>query len=89
MACDVCISMAVTGPESFGQHHNKRCPKYKTERFPYLFYYEESENCWIPVPDEINNIIDVSQALDEDEKIEIQFRRSDFTDAEFDSLPVN
>ena len=87
MACE-CMDMAVTGPESTGQHHHVNCPKYKTEKFPTLFYYEEAINSWTPAPDNIEHMLCVEDQLEDGEKIELEFKRIDLTDAEFDAMPV-
>ena len=87
--CDICKNFVITGSESHGQHHHKMCPRYKTEKFPYLFYYEDAVDCWIPVPDKLENIISVSDNMDVGEFIEIKFNRVDLTDREYDNLPEN
>ena len=86
--CDCLKTMAGYYPESFGEHHHKECPKYKTEKFTHLFYYEDSINAWAPAPDKIEHIISASDQLEEGDTIEIQFKRVDMTDEEIDSLPV-
>ena len=69
------------------QNHHPQCEKYHTEKFPYLFYYEEAENAWVPAPDSIEGIISVEDQLEMGEDMEIQFKRVDLTDEEFDKLP--
>lgn len=83
-----CNNFAGYGPESYGQHHHIRCPKYFTEKHPYLMYYEESIGAWTPAPKEVENIIDVGN-LEDGEDMELQFKRVDFTDAEFAAMPVD
>ena len=56
------------------------------EKKPRLFYWEEAEDCFTPVPDKIENIVDVDM-LDDGETQEIQFKRVDMTDDEFNNLP--
>ena len=87
-SCECLTNMAGYGPHSYGDHHHKECPKYRTELFPYLFYYEDAINSLIPAPDRIENIISVNDQLDKDEHLEIIFQRIDMTDKEFDSLSV-
>ena len=66
-----------------GKHHHKQCPKYKTEKFPYLLYYEEAINAWTFAPDRVKNLVD----LEEGDDMEIQFKCKKFTDAEIDAVP--
>lgn len=52
-----------------------------------LFYWEETEDAWVPAGElEVCNIVDVV-CLDEGEEIEIRFKRLDMTQAELDALP--
>lgn len=81
-----CKNFACVGPESFSVHHHVSCPKYKTEKNPFLFYYEDAINGWIPAPEKIENIIGVED-MDELELFEIKFKRVDMTDEQFDNLP--
>jgi len=84
-----CINMCLPeGPESMGMHHNKMCPEYKAKKYPYLFYYEEAVDSWIPAPDKTEHIIATEDQLEDGEKIEIEFKRVDMTDDEYDSMPV-
>ncbi len=85
--CDCLKTMAGYYPESFGEHHHKQCPKYKTEKFPHLFYEEDGLNAWVPAPDLIDNILVVEDQFVEGETIKITFKRFDMTDEEIDSLP--
>lgn len=82
-----CMTWAGYGPESWGKHHHINCPKHKTEKFPYLFYYEEAESAWIPVPEKVENMISAEDQLEDGEKIEIEFKRVDMTDEEIVNLP--
>lgn len=86
--CDDCINMAIVTLADISEHHHRMCPKYKTEKFVHLFYYEDAVNAWVPAPDKIEEIISVSDQLENGEIIEIQFKRCDMTDEEIDSLPV-
>lgn len=62
------------------------CGDMETKK-PRLFYWEEAEDCWTPAEGlEIDNIVDVS-SMDNEEVIEIRFRRFDMTDSEFENLP--
>ena len=76
--CD-CMRWVGIYPDSWGDHHHKECSKYKTEKFPCLFYEEDGLNAWIPAPDNINNIIVVEDQMEENEIIEIRFKRFDMT----------
>ena len=85
-SCD-CLNMAGISPDNWGEHHNKNCPKYKTEKFAQLFYYEDAVNAWVIAPDKIEDIISVGDQMEEVEITEIQFKRCDMTDEAVDSLP--
>lgn len=87
MTCE-CINMAGYGPDSWGKHHHVSCSKYETEKHPYLFYYEDAVNAWIPAPDKVENMISASDQLDDKEEIEIKFQRVDMTDKQIQELPV-
>ena len=87
LACD-CLKMAGINPDNWGEHHHKNCPKYKTEKFVHLSYYEDAVNAWVPAPDKIEEIISAGDQLEDGDTIEIQFKRCDMTDEEIDSLPV-
>lgn len=55
---------------------------------PYLFYYEDAVDAWVPCDGiHVENIIDVATTLDVDEEMEIRFKRFDMTDEEFNSIP--
>ena len=84
--CDCLKTMAGYYPESFGEHHHKECPKYKTEKIPYLFYFEDAINKWIPAPDRVEDFIDVTDILEAD-VVSIDFKCLKLTDKEFDALP--
>jgi len=81
--CDCLKSMAGYYPDSFGKHHHKECPKYKTEKFPYLLYYEEAINAWTFTPERVENLVD----LEDGDDIDIQIKCKSFTDAEVDAVP--
>ena len=87
ITCD-CINMAIVTLSDVGEHHHRNCPKYKTEKFACLFYYEDAVNSWIPAPDKIEEIVVVNDQLEKDEIVEIQFKRFDMTDEEMNALPV-
>jgi hypothetical protein len=57
------------------------------QKKPRLFYYEEGCNAYIPVPEKIENMIDVMHFLDDGDVQEIEFKRVDLTDEEFANLP--
>ena len=84
-----CMTWARATPDDLtkGQHHHPNCPKYETEKFPYLFYYEEAHSAWMPWVDGY----DFSEMLDalcfDGDKMEIQFVRRELTDKEIDELP--
>jgi hypothetical protein len=55
---------------------------------PRLFYYEEAENCWCPVPDKVDGqLVCTADQLEDGESMEVCFKRVDMTDEEFDNLP--
>lgn len=55
---------------------------------PRLFYYEEAVEGFIPVEgNEVSGIIDLDQFNKDGEVIELQFKRIDMTDTEFDNMP--
>lgn len=57
------------------------------EKKPRLFYWEDAVDAWAPVPDKTENLVDVHWTLSDGETIEVQFKRIDMTDDEFDNLP--
>lgn len=65
-----------------GSKHLKDCPLVK----PYLFYYEDAVNAWVPVPDKVENIISTDN-LSESEDLEIKFKRFDMSEDEFKAIP--
>lgn len=85
--CECLVEMARVSQEDIGEHHHRMCLKYKTEKFPQLFYEEDGLNAWVPVPDNIDNIIVVEDQMEESEIVEIRFKRFDMTDEEMDALP--
>ena len=54
---------------------------------PRIFYYEEANDAWVPVPESTEDLINEDYFMDEGEEIELKFRRVDMTDEEFDNLP--
>lgn len=55
---------------------------------PRLFYYEEAENAWCPAEGlEVDNILGIDLFFYDGQKINIEFKREDMTDAEFEALP--
>lgn len=69
--------------------HHSRCPLFKTQSRPRLFYWEEAVDAWVPAPDRVHNIIDAEShfASPDDEPFEIRFKRVDLTDKEYAELP--
>ena len=63
------------------------------EKKPYLFYYEEAEDAWIPAPDITEAMVSTDNfkgrdGWDIEDRIEIQFRVCMLTDEEYENLPV-
>lgn len=83
-----CKAWAGYGPDSFGRHHHANCPKYHTEKFPYLLYYEEAIDAWTFAPGKVENMIAVADQLDDGGDMELMFKRKDMTDAEYDATPT-
>lgn len=81
-----CSDFCMVNPDDRGNNHHKNCDGYKTEKFPYLFYYEDAVDAWVPVPAEIAMIISTT-SLDDKEKISIEFKRIDLTDEEYAAIP--
>jgi hypothetical protein len=80
--CD-CINWAGYGSASFGKHHHVNCPKYHTEKFPYLLYYEEAIDAWTFAPERVEHIVD----LDDGDDMVISFKCKSFADAEVAEVP--
>ena len=78
----------ITTLSDHGEHHHRMCPKYRTEKFPQLFYQEGAVDAWIPAPDRVDEIISVEDQLHDGDTLEIEFKRFDMTDEEMDNLPV-
>lgn len=81
-----CATFCITDIDQLSQHHHKNCDNYKTKKYPYLFYYEEACDAFIPAPEEIDGILSIED-MEENEETEIRFKRFDLTDEEFDNLP--
>lgn len=63
-------------------------PKDENGKRPRLFYYEEAENAWCPAEGlEVDNILGIDLFLYDGNEIEIQFKRQDMTDEEFNAMP--
>ena len=86
MKCECLTGLTQASPDALSDNHHKLCPKYKTEKHPRLLYYEEAEDCWVQVPECVENIISTDN-LDDGESQEIMFKRVDMTDFEVDSAP--
>jgi hypothetical protein len=54
---------------------------------PRLFYYEEDVNAFIPVPASVEGELLIAEDMGDDgEIVEIQFKRIDMTDEEYENL---
>lgn len=51
-----------------------------------LFYWEDTEDAWCPVPEKIENVVCV-EMMDDGEVMEVQFKCVFMTDEEFAALP--
>jgi hypothetical protein len=69
------------------KRHHSACPLYKTEKHPRLFYYEEAEDCWTPAPDMVDCLVSLDSFSGHGDTIEIDFKRIDMTDEEYDNMP--
>ena len=83
MNCTCLNSMAGIGPESFGLHHHKNCEHYATEKFSFLFYYDESFDSWILADD----LEDYVSGSGDGESIEVELKVIELTDKEHEELP--
>lgn len=66
-------------------HHHENCPKYKTDEFPRLMYYEDAEDCWAPFDNELPEIW--ADSYPSDEQFDIQFKVVPMTDEQFWNMP--
>ncbi len=89
-----CITLRYVNKIDFDTARDKRhhpaCPLHETEKHPRLFYFEESEDCWVPAPVNVENIVSLKNLenyVGPHDMIEITFKRHDMTDAEFYGLP--
>lgn len=81
--CD-CIYWCRTTPMNIDEHHHPDCPKYQTENFPRLFYWDECMDAWVLAPDLITAIVgDDTQ----EQHFSIKFKWHDMTDQEVADLP--
>lgn len=83
MACKCLSEMAGIGSESFGAHHHKNCEHYATDKFTYLYYYDEGMDAWM-VADDLEAYVSNANI---GESIEVQLKRIELTDKEADELP--
>lgn len=67
-------------------HGWKNAPLDANGKRPYLFYYEDAQTCWAPVPDLLENVISTDNLAD-GETMEIEFKRTDMTPEEFKNIP--
>lgn len=58
-----------------------------SKKTPRLFYWEDAEDAWCPVPDRIDEIITVEGFMDDGEEVEIRFKCVFMTDEEFAAIP--
>ena len=65
----------------------ERMTKPSSAKTPRLFYWEEGVDAWCPVPDLIENVVDLGSFCEDGEVQEIRFKRFDMTDKEFNNLP--
>lgn len=79
-----CSNWARTGPDDGGDHHHVRCPKYATEKYPRLFYYEDGVDAWIPWIDEYPFM---DMMIEHGDSLDLEFKRADMTDKEMNELP--
>ena len=84
--CECLTRLTRASQDAVSEHHHKLCPLYQTEKFPRLFYYEDAYDCWSPWPGDVDCVID-TDSLDDGETQEVEFKRVDMTDLEFDSIP--
>jgi len=56
---------------------------------PRLFYWEEAIDSWCPVGDshDIEGIVSLENFSEDGEVIEIEFKRFDMTDEQFENIP--
>lgn len=83
---ECCNGFAITEFADLGAHHHRRCPKYQTEKFTYLFYYSDALDKWVKAPDHLPLIVD-PLGLGVGDVEEVKFKRLDLTDEEFNNLP--
>lgn len=69
------------------RHHHSRCPKFETEKFPRMFYYEEAINAYCPCDFGVIETVASVDQLEDGEEMEIRFKRFDMTDKEFSEMP--
>jgi len=53
---------------------------------PRLFYFDDTVDAWVVAPDMIENLVSLD-CLEEGEVLEVQFKRFDMTDEEFEAIP--
>ena len=85
MSCDCKIKMRYVDDNSHGDNHHVNCPKFATEKNTYIFYYEDAVETFVPAGN-VEDLFDVD-SLDNQEQIEIRFKRVNLTDKEFSEIP--
>ena len=85
MPCECLSQMAGIGPESFGDHHHKNCEHYATEKYSYLYYYDEGSESWLPADPYLETY--VFEDCELGEVVEVQLKQVELTDKEVDELP--
>lgn len=79
----LCNCMTKTPDPSY---HKFGCPVRRGIKFPTLFYYEEGVNAFIPIHDNLENLVDIN-CMGVGEVEQLQIKRLDLTDEELDALP--
>jgi hypothetical protein len=93
MSCE-CINWSIKdeciADNNFMFHnHHPKCDGYKTDKIPRLFYYEDALGYWTPAPDKVEHLLVVTDQLDNEEKMSIEFQRVDMTQCAYDLIPVD
>jgi len=83
---DCCVNFRITSIDDFCGHHHQNCDNYKTKKYPYLFYFDEGLDSWVIAGSDLDSVIEATN-LDDGEHREIEFKRIDMTDEEYDNLP--
>lgn len=73
--------------ESAGCPDCNGTPRVMNEKKPRLFYWEDAENCWAPVPERVDEFFSVDHCSWDGAVVAVEFKRIDMTDEEYDALP--